>query len=172
MTAGSAPDPRGVALFEELKWVHRMIRADLGTVRAMAADVLSGLAPQRVKDGVESLATAGPLWSLRVNCLHYCRFVHSHHHGESHLLFPAVRASDPAMEPVVDRLEADHVAVGEDLREVEAATEALLRDDTPDTRLRVSEALATLADRLLVHLDYEEQQLGPVLRTWRGWPRG
>jgi len=172
MTDAHPPDPRGEALLEELTWVHRMIRADLGTVRAMAADVLTGLPPQQVKADVERLATAGPLWSLRVNCLYYCRFVHSHHHGESYVLFPAVRASDPAMGPVVDRLEADHLAVNDDLDEIEAATDALVGEDTPAGRRRVSDALAGLADRLLVHLDYEEEQLGPVLRTWRGWPRG
>jgi len=165
-------NPRGRALFEELKWVHRMVRADLDTVRRMADEVLAGLPAAQLRTGVQSLAAAGPLWSLRVNCLYYCRFVHGHHQGESHLLFPAVRASDPSMGPVVDRLEADHAAVSDLLDDIQAAADALVGEDSLPGRRRVVDALTALADRLLVHLDYEEEQLGPVLSRWDGWPLG
>ena len=196
-----APNPRGEALFAELLWVHRMIRGDLATVRRLAGEVLAGLPAEQVRAGVAALATSGPLWSLRMNCLYYCRFEHAHHDGESHLLFPAVRASHPELAAVVDRLEADHVAVARLLDEIEAAADGLVGrgttgggttgggtagstagstsdgtagDDGGDAaaRRRVVDALTALADRLLVHLDYEEEQLGPVLRTWDGWPFG
>jgi hypothetical protein len=178
MTAGElASNPRGEALFEELRWVHRMIRADLAAVRRLAEEVLAGTPADEVRAGLRGLAASGPLWSLRMNCLYYCRFVHSHHNAESHLLFPAVRASRPAMADVVDRLEADHLAVAGLLDEIEAAAGDLTADDPTAgditaARRRVVDALAALADRLLVHLDYEEEQLGPVLRTWDGWPFG
>jgi hypothetical protein len=149
-----------------------MVRADLAAVRRMADDVLAGRPAPEITAGVEALATNGPLWSLRMNCLYYCRFVHAHHNGESHLLFPAVRATDPTMAAAVDRLEADHVAVAGLLHEIETATGELAGEDTPAARQRVVDALTTLADRLLVHLDYEEEQLGPVLRRWDGWPPG
>lgn len=165
-------NPRGEALVQQLLWVHRMIRADLATVRRLADDVLAGRPAAEVHSGVEALAAAGPLWSLRINCLRYCRFVHMHHHGESHLLFPTVRATHPGMSAVVDRLEADHVAVASMLNDIEAANAELIHDDTPQTRRRVVDALTALADRLLVHLDYEEEQLGPVLRAWDRWPWG
>ena len=57
---------------------------------------------------LRTLAAASPLWQLRISCLHYCRFVHSHHHAESVLLFPELRRSNPALNPVVDKLQADH----------------------------------------------------------------
>jgi hypothetical protein len=163
-------NPRGDALIEELMWVHRMIRTDLGTVRRLADEVLAGLPAGEVRGGIQSLAASGPLWSLRLNCLYYCRVVHAHHHGESHLLFPAIRAAHPAMTAVVDRLEADHVAVAGMLQDIESAAADLVDGDTPQTRRRVVDALTALAERLLVHLDYEEEQLGPVLRAWDRWP--
>lgn len=166
------PNQRGDALLAELKWVHNMIRADLDTVRRMADKVLAGLPPREVSAGVRNLAVGSPLWSLRTNCLYFCRFVHNHHTGESHLLFPAVRMAGPAMAPVVDRLEADHAAVAGLLREIEAASDELVEADTPAARQRVVNALSALSDHLLVHLAYEEEQLGPVLRSWDSWPFG
>ena len=94
----------------ELTWVHDMIRRDLRTVRQMAADAAAGGPPGQIQAGIGSLAASRPLWQLKVGCLHYCRFVHSHHHAESVLLFPALRRANPALSPVVDKLEADHAS--------------------------------------------------------------
>ena len=113
------PNPRGEALVAELKWVHDMIRRDLTTVRQMAADVQAGLPAEEVGSAIRTLAANGPLWQLRVNCLRYCHFVHSHHHAESILLFPELRRADPALNPVVDKLEADHAHVSDLLDDVE-----------------------------------------------------
>ena len=111
----------GEAFFQELLWVHGMIRQDLETVRELAAQVAGGLAPGEVEAQVASLAANGPLWALKVNCLHYCRFVHGHHRLEDVALFPALREADPDLAPLVDRLEGDHRRVAEQLDEVEAA---------------------------------------------------
>src|SRR5271169_411675 len=80
-------DPRGEAMVAELRWVHDMIRRDLRTVRQMAADAAAGGAAGQIQAGIGSLAASSPLWQLKAGCLHYCRFVHSHHHAESVLLF-------------------------------------------------------------------------------------
>jgi len=123
-----------------------------------------------VRDTVEELQTRGPLWQLRVNCLQYCSIVHSHHHLESALLFPAIRESDPEkLGEVVDRLESDHVRISGLLDDVEHATRAMTSDDA-DVRQRLSGALNELSDHLLEHLAYEEESIGPVLRTWSFWP--
>ena len=103
------PNPRGEAMVAELKWVHDMIRRDLRTVRRMAADVAAGQPAQEIEAAIRSLAAGGPLWQLKANCLQYCRFVHSHHHAESVMLFPGLRRANPALNPVVDKLEADHL---------------------------------------------------------------
>src|ERR1017187_1067530 len=87
-TAEARPSPQGEALAAELRWMHDMIRRDLRTVRQLAADVAAGRPAPEVEAGLRSLAASGPLWQLKVNCLRY-RFVRSHHHGESTMLFPS-----------------------------------------------------------------------------------
>jgi hemerythrin-like domain-containing protein len=84
------------------------------------------------------------------------------------LLFPALRAADPSIGPVVDRLEADHSRVSDLLDDVEAAARALTNTDGDgdgdDARLRVIEGLQELHVHLLEHLDYEELNAGPTMR--------
>jgi hypothetical protein len=164
------PNPHGEALVAELTWVHDMIRRDLSAVRRMAADVAAGLPAADISRGLRALATNGPLWQLKINCLRYCRFVHSHHHAESMMLFPELRRADPALDPVVDKLEADHVHVSGLLDGVEAAASDLGAAESPPTRQRLVEALETLSVDLLAHLQYEEEQISPMLRTWTRWP--
>jgi Hemerythrin HHE cation binding domain len=163
------PNPRGEAMVAELKWVHDMIRRDLRTVRQLAADVASGLPAPQIRAGVRSLAASGPLWQLKINCLQYCRFVHSHHHAESVLLFPRLRRTNPGLGPVVDKLEADHATVSALLDEVSAAAADLAGQEEPATRKRLIDALADLSTVLLAHLDYEEEHIAGTLRTWAGW---
>ena len=163
-------DPRGEALVAELRWVHDMIRRDLRTVRQMADDVTAGLPAEQIQAGIAALAAGGPLWQLKVNCLHYCRFVHSHHHAESVLLFPALRNADPALNPVVDKLEADHLNVSRLLDEVGTAARALGDREDPALREQLRAALQGLSSDLLAHLEYEEEHISGTLRTWSHWP--
>src|SRR6266498_3197004 len=135
------PNPRGEALVAELKWVHDMIRRDLRTVRQMAADVAAGLAAEEIQAGIRSLAAGGPLWQLKINCLQYCRFVHSHHHAVSDLL-----------------------------DEVGAAASELGSQEQPAVRQRLTRALQNLSTDLLAHLEYEEENISGTLRTLSGWP--
>jgi Hemerythrin HHE cation binding domain len=169
-TESSPPSSRGAAMVAELKWVHDLIRRDLGTVRQLAADVRGGLPAGRVAAGIRSLATGGPLWQLKINCLQYCRFVHSHHHAESVMLFPALRRINPALAPVVDKLEADHVRVAGLLDEVEAAAGELARQEDPAVRQRLTTALDVLSTELLAHLAYEEDNVADTMRVMTGWP--
>ena len=152
----------GRALFEELLWVHGAIRRDLETVEALAAEVLDGLPADEAQVRVEALKTNGPLWQLKVNCLRYCRFVHMHHNAEDSLFFPRLREANPGLDPVVDKLEADHRVVSDLLDEVEAAAGEL--DEERAERERLAAGLRSLATELLAHLDYEELEAGPTIR--------
>lgn len=165
-----APTSRGEVLVRELRWVHDLIRRDLTTVRRMAQQIPAGLPAPEIKTGIESLDANGPLWQLRVNCLHYCRFVHSHHSLESHAWFPALRAAGPVMNPVVDKLETDHENAAGLLDEVDAAAAQLADADSPEHRHQLVIALEQLATDLLAHLDYEEEHTAAILRTWSQWP--
>ena len=155
---------QGKALFEELLWVHRAIRRDLATVEELAAEVLGGMPAEEARERIESLRTNGPLWQLKVNCLRYCRFVHMHHNAEDSLFFPRLRAANPDVNPVIDKLEADHRTVSDLLDEVEAAAADLDGEDMP-ARKCLADGLRALAGELLAHLDYEELEAGPTIRS-------
>jgi hypothetical protein len=161
---GNPETPQGRAMYQELLYIHGAIRHDLEVVERLAGGVMEGLPPDRVRAEIEGLRTNGPLWQLKVNCLRYCRFVHLHHRMEDVAFFPSLRAANPAIAPVVDKLEADHRTVSELLDEVEAAAAALDSDDGDASRQRVADALGTLARELLAHLDYEELHAGPTIR--------
>jgi hemerythrin-like domain-containing protein len=87
-----------------------------------------------------------------------------HHNAEDVLLFPALREVDPSMEPVVDRLEADHRRVSDLLDAVEVAARLLTEGEHTGARDRVVLSLEDLRGHLLEHLDYEELQAGPAMR--------
>jgi hypothetical protein len=169
-TEAPSPNPRGEAMVAELKWIHDMIRHDLGIVRQLAADVRDGRPADAIAAGIRSLAAGGPLWQLKINCLQYCRVVHSHHHIESVLLFPALRRANPALGPVVDKLEADHARVSGLLDDVETAAGDLGDQESPQVRERLRAALQTLSEELLAHLAYEEENIAGTLRSMNGWP--
>ncbi len=80
------------------------------------------------------------------------------------LLFPRLRETDSEIGPVVDKLEADHRRVSDDLDEVEAAAAHLTNGDSEAARTRVADGLNVLAENLLAHLDFEEREAGPTLR--------
>ena len=165
-----AVTPQGEAMFAELQWIHSVIRSDLEIVREMAADTAAGEPASGIQARLRTLAAASPLWQLRVSCLHYCRFVHSHHHAESVLLFPALRRANPALNPVVDKLEADHASVSDLLGEVETAARELSDAEDPAARDLLTRALQQLSADLLAHLQYEEDHISDTLRTWSDWP--
>ena len=71
--------------------------------------------------------------------------MHSHHHAESVLLFPALRRANPALNPVVDKLEADHASVSDLLGEVETAARELSGAEDPAVRARLTQALQQLS---------------------------
>jgi hypothetical protein len=160
----------GEALYQELLWVHGVIRRDLATVGRLAEDVANGLAPEAVTAEIRSLEANGPLWQLKLNCLHYCRFVHSHHRLENIALFPALRRTNPALSPVVDRLEDDHRRVSDHLDEVEAAARLLETADTAGGRTRLVRSLEALGEHLLAHLELEEESVAETMRSWDGRP--
>lgn len=169
---GNRPGPApGEHLVQELRWVHGVLRHDLRTISALADEVTAGASAQRVGKAIRSLQTSSPLWQLRVNCLRYCAFVHAHHGGEDVRLFPALRRANPALNPVVDRLEADHRTVSDLLDQVESLARLIGGDDDPQIRQRLVTTLRQLASTLLAHLDFEEESISPTLRQWRQWPR-
>ena len=150
---------RGRVIYRLLLRVHAAIRSDLEHVERLAAQALEGLPAEELTQQLEELKRNGMLWRLRVDCLRYCYFVHSHHNAENAMFFPELRATNPAIDPVIDRLEADHQRVSHQLDQVEEAAQALAGDDGDSARQAVADALRILGKSLLAHLDYEERNL-------------
>jgi Hemerythrin HHE cation binding domain len=157
---------QGEALYQDLLWVHGLLRQDLATVERLAVEAVEGAAAEDVVAGVRALETTGPLWRLRASCLHYCRFVHHHHRLEDMALFPELRRVNPALGPVVERLQDDHRMVAGLLEAVESAASVLERDDGSEARAAVAGALDALAAHLLSHLELEEASVAETLRRW------
>jgi iron-sulfur cluster repair protein YtfE (RIC family) len=154
----------GRAMFDELLYIHGALRADLITVERLAGEVGAGLPASEVRSEIDNLQTQSPVWQLKVNCRMYCRFVHLHHRMEDVAFFPRLREANPALSPVIDKLESDHRVVSTLLDEVERAASAM-SDGCDDTaRRRVVDALTGLATQLLEHLQYEEREAGPTIR--------
>jgi Hemerythrin HHE cation binding domain len=147
---------RGRAIYESLLFVHSHIRRDLQIVQQLAAQALEGVSAAQLREQLHELKRGSILWRLQVICLRYCSFVHAHHNAEDADFFGELRHANPSISPVIDRLQADHRRVSDDLDAVEAAADALQRDEGSHARQAVVEALLGLERNLLVHLDYEE----------------
>jgi iron-sulfur cluster repair protein YtfE (RIC family) len=156
---------RGRVTYKLLLAVHDAVRSDLERVERLAAQALDGLPAERLTEELDELKRNGMLWRLKVDCLRYCRFVHSHHNTEDVVFFPELRETNPAINPVIDRLEADHRRVSDQLDAVEAAAKGLAEDDSRQAREAVAGALRGLGENLLEHLSYEERNVeATVLR--------
>ena len=163
---------RGRMIYNLLLAVHGHIRGDLERVERLAAQTLDGMPAEEVRQELDEIKRNGTLWRLRIDCLRYCRFVHSHHNAEDGGFFPELRAANPAINPVIDRLQADHRRVSDDLDAVEAAANALTDDESEPARKAVADRLQALGQNLLAHLDYEERSLAAtVLRIREFEPR-
>jgi hypothetical protein len=156
---------RGRAIYESLLFVHVHIRRDLEIVQGLAAQAAAGAAATHLREQLHELKRGSILWQLQVNCLRYCSFVHLHHNAEDRDFFGELRQTNASINPVIDRLQADHRRVSDDLDTIEAAADALQHDESSHARQAVVEALLALERNLLAHLDYEELSIeSTVLR--------
>ncbi|MFE3453134.1 nitroreductase/quinone reductase family protein [Nonomuraea sp. NPDC059194] len=135
--AGPPAGPMG----EVLKTIHGAFRRELALIRKEVAASGPGLGAQ-----------------LRVNCLTLCQGLHYHHTNEDAGMFPALERDHPELAPAMKRLRDEHEVVARLL----ARLQELLADDDLDHDVLVAE-VDTLATELEAHLDYEEEQLVPIL---------
>jgi hemerythrin-like domain-containing protein len=91
--------------------------------------------------------------------------LHHHHTSEDRGLWPLARRRAPDLAPQLDRMEAEHAAVGVaiDSTRSAAARYAAARDAgrAAPAVVELREALAALRDALLPHLDHEETEVMP-----------
>ena len=162
--------PQGEALYEDLLWVHGLLRQDLATVERLAVEVVrrrdcETWSPRSgARDHRAALAAARELPALLP-----VRAPPSPARGPGAL--PRASPVNPSLGPVVDRLQEDHRRVAGLLEGVESAVDDLDRDDTPAARASVATALEALAAHLLAHLELEEESVAETLRRWEPSPR-
>jgi hypothetical protein len=162
-----AETARGRWMFETLLAVHAAIRSNLDLIQRLAQQAVDGVDAEDLRRQLGALKRDSMLWRLQVNCLRYCSFVHSHHNAEDADFFSELRESNPAINPVVDRLQAEHRRVSDDLDAVEAAANALGGDDGPQARKALVDSLQALRENLLAHLEYEELSVEATVRRVR-----
>jgi hypothetical protein len=155
---------RGRAMHEMLLVIHAHLRRDLETIKGLAAQAGDGVSGTELREQLHELKRDSGLWRLQVDCLRYCRFVHLHHQIEDVELFVELRDANPALSPVIDRLEADHRRVSDELDAVEAAAAALAEEDGREARRALIDTLGALERNLLEHLDYEERNVATTVR--------
>ncbi|MEV0383800.1 LLM class flavin-dependent oxidoreductase [Nonomuraea sp. NPDC050643] len=135
---------------------------------------------RQVQDAVEQVATELPdagrprpandrpamrqnLWTLGTYCATFRRLLAVHHTVEDESMFPAVLEREPALAPVIKKLEQEHEVIAELLAGLDEACVELLGD--PAALDRVRARADRLADVLSSHFAYEEEELvEPIAR--------
>ncbi|MGW5685701.1 nitroreductase/quinone reductase family protein [Nonomuraea sp. NPDC003754] len=126
---------------EVLRKIHGSFRRELALIRKEVAASGPGIGAQ-----------------LRVNCLSLCQGLHHHHMGEDTMMFPSLEARHPELAPAMTRLREEHEVVARLL----ARLQELLADDGLDRDTLVA-GVDELTKEVEAHLDYEEEQLIPIL---------
>ncbi|MFF0266901.1 LLM class flavin-dependent oxidoreductase [Kribbella sp. NPDC004536] len=138
--------------------VHDHLRAELEQVRDLVDQVAAGtLGVGAARSHINTMTMRQNNWTLGTYCESYCRLVTTHHSLEDASMLPHLRRADPALAPVVDRLQEEHKIIHEVLEGVDKALVALVDGSGSIDGLRA--AMDLLDDTLLSHLSYEEREL-------------
>jgi Hemerythrin HHE cation binding domain len=157
----------GRAMYDMLLAVHAHIRRDLEIVRGLSEQAVDGVSGTRLRERLHELKRGSILWRLQVDCLRHCSLVHLHHRLEDTEFFVELREANPALTPVINRLQADHHRISDDLDAVEAAAKALADEQGVEAREALVDTLGALERNLLEHLDYEELNVATTVRRLR-----
>lgn len=158
--------PHQEAYHRHLVEIHDHLRSELSRLHGLVEEVRRGvLTAGEARSEVHAMSLRQNNWTLGAYCQSYCGFVNGHHSLEDASVFPHLRRAEPAAGPVLDRLSAEHVVIHALLDDVDRVLVALVREADDAALDAVEQALQTLGDRLLSHLDYEERELrGPLAR--------
>ncbi|SDQ87142.1 LLM class flavin-dependent oxidoreductase [Thermostaphylospora chromogena] len=138
--------------------VHDHLRAELAQLRDLMEQVLAGtMDPGTARSHIHTMTMRQNNWTLGTYCASYCRAVTVHHTLEDRGVFPHLRAADPRLAPVLDRLEEEHHAIHGVIERVDRALVAFV--NSPDGATELRAAVDLLTDTLLSHLSYEEREL-------------
>ncbi|MET7670611.1 LLM class flavin-dependent oxidoreductase [Micromonospora luteifusca] len=161
---GPAPDPNRTytpheqATGAHLVQIHDGLRGELAQIHDLIEQVAAGeIDAGAARSHINTMTMRQNRWTLGVYCESYCRIVTTHHTIEDQSFFPRLRARDPRLGPVVDRLEQEHHVIHDVLEGVDRALVAYV--GSPDGLAELRAAVDLLTDALLSHLSYEEREL-------------
>ena len=107
--------------------MHDGLRAELTRLRDIVEQVVAGEEQaHRARNAINELTMRQNNWTLGAYCAQYCRFVTGHHGLEDRSVFPHLRRSDPALTPVLDRLESEHLVIHDVLEQLDEALVGLV----------------------------------------------
>ncbi len=152
---------------ELLIGVHEHLRQELAQIADALTQVSQGqLDAGTARSSINAMAMRQNYWAVGSFCATYCRVVTTHHTIEDQTWFPALGQGSPALAATVAELHADHEVIAGLLVALDDALVALVADPSParpDALAEVRQALESLSDALLTHLDREEAALlGPL----------
>jgi iron-sulfur cluster repair protein YtfE (RIC family) len=154
-----APTERGLRAAQSLLDVHAGLRDQLADIRELADQVLAGtVSIGAARSVLNSMAVRQSNWSLGAYCATYCTLVAQHHYGEDEEIFPYLRRREGELSPVLDRLEAEHVAIHDLLDRIDQALVTLVDGQSAATE-QLRAVIDLFTDALLSHLSYEEREL-------------
>jgi Hemerythrin HHE cation binding domain len=154
---GAAYSPHGRAVARHLIEIHDHLRSELAQIRDLIGQVKDAASAAQVRSAINQMTLRRSSWTLGAYCASYCRIVSGHHTLEDQAVFPHLRAAEPGLAPVLDRLADEHKTIHQVLEDVDAALVEHLRSAEGFDGLQ--EAADILSDVLLSHLAYEEAQL-------------
>jgi iron-sulfur cluster repair protein YtfE (RIC family) len=138
--------------------VHDLYREELARVQNLLDQVANGQVEALKPRGmVADLTMRRTYASLGTFCERFCHAVEMHHRMEGAHMFPALRGVGDGLGEVLDRLSEEHEVIAGLLTELDERAVAMVED--PATLPAVREGLDRLAEALLSHLTYEEEQL-------------
>ncbi len=138
--------------------VHDVLRKELTEVRTIIAQVRDGARDAAsARSAINEMTMRQNNWVLGAYCANYCRTLTQHHTLEDQSIFPYLRANETSLEPVLDRLQEEHIVIHKVLEDVDAALVRFI--GAPDDFTELQEAVDVLTDTLLSHLAYEEREL-------------
>jgi alkanesulfonate monooxygenase SsuD/methylene tetrahydromethanopterin reductase-like flavin-dependent oxidoreductase (luciferase family)/hemerythrin-like domain-containing protein len=139
--------------------VHDALRRELTQLRDLIEQVARGEAEAATaRSFITRMTIRQNHWTLGNFCETYCRVVTQHHTLEDRSVFPHIQRSDPALAPVIERLEEEHETIADLLERVDQALVALVSSQD-DGIEGVHRAVGILNDALLSHFSYEEREL-------------
>lgn len=164
-TRPEEPGPTGSGDGDHLVAIHDHLRQELAQVHDLVEQVARGhVDVGAARSMINTMTLRQNSWTLGTYCESYCRVVTTHHTIEDATMFPRLRAADPSLGPVVDRLQREHHQVAEVLEDVDRALVEMVGSASVGLD-GVRRAVTALSEVLLAHLAYEEEQLVGPLNT-------